>query len=193
MVREWRPRHVSVQGPQVCAYKGGGGPSPANPFLMSCCQPAAGCFLQNISRASQQVAVSWRRAAAGDRTIEPSKSKAPPQVVSYSVASRSKLAYSRLGEATTCHTRHPGIQWPNRLARPPVWVFLANFKYINFTVNPLALVQSLPLLHSPWETDKDQHLVWGQKPSSYWIFWIIPNLPRSCTFAYFLNTGIRWK
>ena len=50
--------------------------------------------------ASQQVAVSWRRAAAGDRTIEPSKSMAPPQVVSYSVAARSKPAYSRLGEAT---------------------------------------------------------------------------------------------
>jgi hypothetical protein len=29
----------------------------------------------NISGASQQVAVSWRRAAAGDRTIEPSRSK----------------------------------------------------------------------------------------------------------------------
>ena len=37
-------------------------------------------------------------AAAGDRTIEPSKSwKAPPQVVSFSVAARSKPAYSRLG------------------------------------------------------------------------------------------------
>jgi hypothetical protein len=31
--------------------------------------------LWNISGASQQVAVSWRRAAAGDRTIEPSRSK----------------------------------------------------------------------------------------------------------------------
>ena len=42
--------------------------------------------------------MSWRRAAAGDRTIEPSK--APPQVVSFSVAARSKPAYSRLEEAT---------------------------------------------------------------------------------------------
>ena len=33
------------------------------------------CSLWNISRASQQVAVSWRRAEAGDRTIEPSKSE----------------------------------------------------------------------------------------------------------------------
>jgi hypothetical protein len=32
-------------------------------------------FLQNISGASQQVAVSWRRAVAGDRTIEPSRSE----------------------------------------------------------------------------------------------------------------------
>jgi len=31
--------------------------------------------LWNISGASQQVAVSWRRAAAGDRTIEPSRSE----------------------------------------------------------------------------------------------------------------------
>jgi hypothetical protein len=30
-------------------------------------------FLWNISGASQQVAVSWRRAVAGDRTIEPSR------------------------------------------------------------------------------------------------------------------------
>jgi hypothetical protein len=30
-------------------------------------------FLQNISGASQQVAVFWRRAVAGDRTKEPSR------------------------------------------------------------------------------------------------------------------------
>jgi hypothetical protein len=31
--------------------------------------------LRNISGASQQVAVSWRRAVAGDRTTEPSRSE----------------------------------------------------------------------------------------------------------------------
>jgi hypothetical protein len=47
--------------------KWGGDPSPANPFLclLPACRRSAGCCLQNISRASQQVAVSWRRAAAG--------------------------------------------------------------------------------------------------------------------------------
>ena len=55
-----------------------GGPSPAQSILGACRQPVGGsarCCLQNISRASQQVAVPWRTAAAGDRTIEPSKSE----------------------------------------------------------------------------------------------------------------------
>ena len=59
---------------RVCAYKGGR-PIPCQSILDACCQPvggSAGCCLWNISRASQQVAVSWRRAAASDRTIEPS-------------------------------------------------------------------------------------------------------------------------
>ena len=64
---------------RVCAYKGGmGGPSSANPFLMPVTSLQAICWtelvwqvgvnywivccLWNISRTSQQVAVSWRRA-----------------------------------------------------------------------------------------------------------------------------------
>jgi hypothetical protein len=51
---------------------------PRQSILGACCHPVGGsaqCCLRNISRASQQIAVSWRRAAAGDRTIEPSKSE----------------------------------------------------------------------------------------------------------------------
>ena len=60
------------------AYKGEG---------LSSCQSILGVWSQpvgdmqdrmclwNISGASQQVAVSWRRAAAGERTIEPSRSE----------------------------------------------------------------------------------------------------------------------
>jgi hypothetical protein len=84
---------------RVCLYSGEAHSLPIHSWcLLPACRWSARCYLLNISRASQQVAVSWRRAAAGDRTIEPSK--APPQVVSFSVAARSKPAYLRLGEAT---------------------------------------------------------------------------------------------
>ena len=61
---------------RVCAYKGERA-IPCRSILDACCQPvgSARCCLQNISRASQQVAVSWRRAVAGDRTIESSRSE----------------------------------------------------------------------------------------------------------------------
>jgi hypothetical protein len=53
--------------------------SPCQSILGYWSQPAGDMqdrmFLQNISGASQQIAVSWRRAVAGDRTIEPSRSE----------------------------------------------------------------------------------------------------------------------
>ena len=61
-----------------CAYKGGR-PIPRQSILGVWSQPVGNVqvrtFLQNISGASQQVAVSWKRAVAGDRTIEPSRSE----------------------------------------------------------------------------------------------------------------------
>ena len=59
---------------RVCAYKEGR-PIPCQSILGACCQPVGDLLdavSEIISRATQQVAVSWRRAGAGDRTIEPS-------------------------------------------------------------------------------------------------------------------------
>ena len=60
----------------LCLKKGEAHPPPIHSWcLLPAFRRSAGCCLQNISRASQQVAVFWRRAAAGDRTIELSKSE----------------------------------------------------------------------------------------------------------------------
>jgi hypothetical protein len=62
----------------------------------------ARCSPKNISRASQQVAESCRRAAAGERTIEPSRSRLEGYSPGgpTSVATRSAPAHFRLGETT---------------------------------------------------------------------------------------------
>jgi hypothetical protein len=58
-------RHQSLL--RVCTYKGGR-PIPCQSILDACCQPVGdlrdAVCLQNISRVSQQVAVSWRSAAS---------------------------------------------------------------------------------------------------------------------------------
>ena len=60
-----------------CAYKGEDPSSRPQSILDVWSQPVGDMqdrtCLRNISGASQQVAVSWRRAEAGDRTIEPSR------------------------------------------------------------------------------------------------------------------------
>jgi hypothetical protein len=53
--------------------------------------------LWDVSRVSQQVAESPRRAAIFDITIQLSKSKATPQVISFSVAAKTESACFKAG------------------------------------------------------------------------------------------------
>ena len=81
--KRMKPRQRADQDPQFYSetvlIKGEDPLPPRQSILGVWSQPAGDMqdrmLLQNISRASQQVAVSWRRAVAGDRTIEPSRSE----------------------------------------------------------------------------------------------------------------------
>jgi hypothetical protein len=88
---------------RVCAY---GRPIPCQSIIGACCQPVGDLLdaeSRNSSRASQQVALSWSRAVAGDRTIEPSKRLQHRWSHTQWQQSQSmNQPASRLWKATTC-------------------------------------------------------------------------------------------